>query len=254
MKRFFAFTLAETLIVIGIIGIVSALTLPNLNASTGEKEKVAKVKKLYQNLTDAYGRATVVYGPMKDWPTSNFTTVAGDRISEFLKVTKNCGITNTGNCFASANTKSNGGSRTAFRLDTETKLYKFILADGSSVGITSDNSANFYPPNLISGPTDTTSHLMFIVDIDGPNKGKNTFGYDLHQFMTWDPNDTQSSYYRELKAYPGAGFSNMLTSCFGEGCTAWVIEADNMDYIEAGITNRCKNGKSLGLTTNITCK
>ena len=45
LKKFLAFTLAETLIVMGIIGIVSALTLPNLNSSTGEKEKVAKVKK-----------------------------------------------------------------------------------------------------------------------------------------------------------------------------------------------------------------
>ena len=45
-----AFTLAETLIVMGIIGVVAALTLPNLNSSTGDKEKVVKVKKIYQNL------------------------------------------------------------------------------------------------------------------------------------------------------------------------------------------------------------
>ena len=44
-----AFTLAETLIVMGIIGVVAALTLPNLNSSTGDKEKVAKVKKVYSN-------------------------------------------------------------------------------------------------------------------------------------------------------------------------------------------------------------
>lgn len=45
MKKLFAFTLAETLIVMGIIGVVAALTLPNLNDSTNNKEKVAKVKK-----------------------------------------------------------------------------------------------------------------------------------------------------------------------------------------------------------------
>ena len=55
MKKILAFTLAETLIVMGIIGIVSALTLPNLNSSTGEKEKIAKVKKIYQNVNDALG-------------------------------------------------------------------------------------------------------------------------------------------------------------------------------------------------------
>lgn len=45
IKRFFAFTLAETLIVMGIIGVVAALTIPNLNSSTADKEKVAKLKK-----------------------------------------------------------------------------------------------------------------------------------------------------------------------------------------------------------------
>ncbi len=52
-----AFTLAETLIVMGIIGVVAALTLPNLNSSTGDKEKVVKLKKIYSNLEDAFGRA-----------------------------------------------------------------------------------------------------------------------------------------------------------------------------------------------------
>ena len=36
-----AFTLAETLVVMGIIGVVAALTIPNLNQSTGDREKVA---------------------------------------------------------------------------------------------------------------------------------------------------------------------------------------------------------------------
>ncbi len=62
IRKAFAFTLAETLIVMGIIGVVAALTIPNLNSSTANKEKVAKVKKVYQNLTDAYGRMNAVYG------------------------------------------------------------------------------------------------------------------------------------------------------------------------------------------------
>lgn len=66
IKRFFAFTLAETLIVMGIIGVVAALTIPNLNSSTADKEKVAKLKKVYSNLEDAVGRAEAVYGPMSD--------------------------------------------------------------------------------------------------------------------------------------------------------------------------------------------
>ena len=58
VNKAFAFTLAETLIVMGIIGVVAALTIPNLNSSTADKEKVAKLQKIYSNLNDAVGRAT----------------------------------------------------------------------------------------------------------------------------------------------------------------------------------------------------
>ena len=40
-----AFTLAETLIIIGMIGIIATLTLPTLMSGTNDKEIVAKVKK-----------------------------------------------------------------------------------------------------------------------------------------------------------------------------------------------------------------
>ena len=69
VNKAFAFTLAETLIVMGIIGVVAALTIPNLNSSTADKEKVAKLQKIYSNLNDAVGRATAVYGPMEGWWT-----------------------------------------------------------------------------------------------------------------------------------------------------------------------------------------
>lgn len=96
IRKAFAFTLAETLIVMGIIGVVAALTIPNLNSSTANKEKVAKVKKVYQNLTDAYGRMNAVYGRIDEWTTHN-STIFGDRLSEFMKTSKNCGLKlNTG--------------------------------------------------------------------------------------------------------------------------------------------------------------
>ena len=66
-KKNLAFTLAEVLIVIGIIGVVAALTLPNLNHATGDKEKVTKVKKIYSALTEAVDRAQAIYGPFDTW-------------------------------------------------------------------------------------------------------------------------------------------------------------------------------------------
>ena len=55
----------------GIIGVVAALTIPNLNSSTADKERVAKVKKIYQNLDEAQSRAVATYGPMKTWFVSD---------------------------------------------------------------------------------------------------------------------------------------------------------------------------------------
>ena len=66
-RKALAFTLAEVLVVLGIIGVVSALTLPNLNQNTSEKEKVVKLKKVYSELNDAVGRAVVEYGPVSVW-------------------------------------------------------------------------------------------------------------------------------------------------------------------------------------------
>ena len=102
-RKAFAFTLAETLIVMGIIGVVAALTIPNLNSSTADKEKVAKVMKVYSNLKDAFGRAEAVYGSVDEWFSgdANATaqaTRAGERLSEFLKVSKNCGVTTNEKC------------------------------------------------------------------------------------------------------------------------------------------------------------
>ena len=105
MRKFIAFTLAETLIVMGIIGVVAALTLPNLNSTTGEKEKVAKVKKIYSNLADAFGRAEAVYGPFNEWfindgnNSDNARKRAFERLTEFMKVSKS-NSTNTTATFA----------------------------------------------------------------------------------------------------------------------------------------------------------
>ena len=116
-----AFTLAETLIVIGVIGVVAALTLPNLNQSTGDKEKVVKVKKIYQNLEDALGRATAIYGPLDTWyikdldATSQRTRFA-ERLTEFMKISKS--------------------SKTS-----DANLY--TLADGTTLNIKTKNHVSF---------------------------------------------------------------------------------------------------------------
>ena len=228
MRGFLAFTLAETLIVMGIIGIVSALTLPNLNSSTGEKEKVAKVKKLYQNFDDAVGRATAVYGPMDEWvktdnSVSAQTTRFGERITEFMKVSKTC-TTSTSNsaCFKRKN------FTTQMDLSSAT-LYSFILADGTSVAMQYDSNYASTPKNAV----------WFFVDIDGANKGQGKLGTDVFAFSSNLANGN-------MMDTLGTPYVSDVTTGRGEAATAWVINYDNMDYLKANSSGKC-NGSNVTL-------
>lgn len=242
MKKF-AFTLAETLIVIGIIGVVSALTLPNLNQSTGNKEKVAKLKKIYQNLNDAHGRAEAVYGPIDTWFSKDNNNAAyakrySDRILEFMKVSKNCG-TNYSGCFSSANYRNvdgsdHGGGPATWDTDT-----KFVLADGTAASISlHDPTCSSNKPIL---PATDSCDGTISVDIDGMSKGSNAYGKDFFQFAI-----TKSGII-PCGMQTGTEGADPANNCFkkGTGCAAWVIENENMDYL------KCPSSLSW---TNITCK
>ncbi len=218
-KKTLAFTLAETLIVMGVIGVVAALTLPNLNQSTGNKEKVAKVKKIYQNLNDAYGRAVVVYGPFREW-CNNLNAAQCDkrtmeRVTEFMKVSKDCG--NGSGCMPSSIKTLNGNSGGGYD-GGDTNVYTCVLADGTGLAF---------------------DEIGFVeADIDGI-KGSNTWGKDLFTFV-FNPDGVDPEGFNHTD-------SQLKNGCFktGGSCTGWVVQSDNMDYL------KCPNDLSW---TNITCK
>ena len=63
-----AFTLAEVLITIGIIGIVAALTLPNLIEEHQKKETSVKLQKMYSTLNQVIQK----YSADNETPIDNF--------------------------------------------------------------------------------------------------------------------------------------------------------------------------------------
>ena len=213
LKSSKAFTLAETLIVIGVIGIVSALTLPNLNSSTGDKEIVTKVKKIYQNLNDAYGRAVAVYGPYDEWfindgeDYAKRSKRAGERITEFMKLSKTCGMSESQGCIQNASS------------DADRSLYKAITADGTSMYIKGGEG--------------------IFVDIDGPTKGSDTYGKDKFVFDIDAEKGIIPEYYNET-------FANILANVKSGGSRAmaatWIVKFDNADYLKLDSNGKCPNG------------
>ena len=61
-KKKAAFTLAEVLITLGIIGIVAAMTIPTLISNYQEKQTVSKLQKVYATLKNALEMAKVDNG------------------------------------------------------------------------------------------------------------------------------------------------------------------------------------------------
>ena len=242
MKRLFAFTLAETLIVMGIIGIVSALTLPNLNSSTGEKEKIAKVKKIYQNLDDAFGRAQAVYGNFHEWfgsdaDESAYTKRFSDRLTDFLKISKDEGIKNG----SSIKVKFATDELTLDTLGGHSWRH-VILADGTSLLISLNNltgSGNYVSGNSWMG--------WILADIDGFSRGKNELGKDIHCFAI---------YYDSGIVPNGMGMistdNNEVLEIIGFFSALWIVENDNMDYLKINSSGKCPNGKIL-TWTNSSC-
>ena len=254
IRKALAFTLAEVLVVLGIIGVVSALTLPNLGQNTGNKETVAKLQKVQSELNDALGRAQAEYGPVKTWfRGGNYEDAAlrnrfNGRIEEFLRVSKICEANKSG-CFTNKSPKNFRGAETATVWNINTADSKrYILADGTSVffHVWSKTCSGF------NAPDGSKSGCGLIeVDLDGPNKGPHQAGKDIFLF---DISDTYG-------IYPFGSFQvaydldAIYKRCFntGNGCAAWVINNGNLDYLKADANGKCPNGKVLSQTVT-TCK
>ncbi len=228
LTKTLAFTLAETLVVMGIIGVVAALTIPNLNQSTGDREKVAKVKKVYANLEDAFGRATAVYGPIEEWFQNDGDNKArikrfAERMTEFMKVSKNCEFGE--GCFSNQDLLySDGTVNIGNYLDDliSESSYMVTLADGTSLAfqkVYNDGAG------------------IIRIDIDGPNKGKNQQGNDIFEVVIEDG----QMYPTWLTAMDGPEIYNV-----NGNFTYWVLQKDNLDYL--------KCPKELDWDTKTSCK
>lgn len=78
-----AFTLSEVLLVISIIGIVSALTIPALVTSSKDEQVVIKLKQVKNELDLAVQKSFLKYGEADEWIDNDDEEVA-DMIMDFI--------------------------------------------------------------------------------------------------------------------------------------------------------------------------
>lgn len=72
-NKYFAFTIAEILIVLGIIGIVAEMTIPSIYSSYQKQLVSVKLQKFYSMMSQAITRSEVDNGPMSSWDSSTST-------------------------------------------------------------------------------------------------------------------------------------------------------------------------------------
>ena len=228
-----AFTLAEVLVVIGIIGVVSALTIPNLQQGTNSQEVITKVTKARATIGEAYGRAIATYGDPCLWAQGQTTATAQaavwySRILENLKLDKDCGLvanTNTTCWYDASNLDGN--------------YYKVKLADGTSMAL----SANTGSIATGYGCGNTYAFTAY-VDIDGPNKGSGNNCDDIYE-LGFNASDY---------VYGGSKTGNL--SNIAISCAYWILDKGNADFLKANVSSnsfQCKNGKYLDWSNNTTC-
>ena len=85
-RKYIAFTLAEVLITLGIIGVVAAMTLPVVIGNYQKKVTAAKVKKFYSMFNQAIKLSEIENGEFKYWSYENSDELYDKYLAKFIKV------------------------------------------------------------------------------------------------------------------------------------------------------------------------
>lgn len=222
------FTLAEVLITLGIIGVVAALTIPNLIANYQEKVYISKARKAYYTLEQAFKYAIADYGQVNDWPVNHDYYGSAGRDEEMTQiilpyingVIKTCtgdAQWNSKYCFSTKYTTPKGDNA-PYWLNKKTL---FMLKDGSSYSINTTVDGRW----CVNSTTDYANHCGIItVDTTGPS-GPNVAGKDYINFII-----TKNGVLPIGKGRLTHSFEKGCLELF-YNCTAWIIYNDNMDYL-----------------------
>ena len=226
------FTLAEVLITLSILGVVAAISIPNIIQNYQKQATVSRLKMAYSMLDRLTQQSYIENGfpPISEGFTEQ---IFQNYFGKYLNISKYCGQSGKG-CFKQKtymqnyndtdNVKDKDGNdaKTDMWSDLDgkssnqggygpTTYYKVILKNGMSFGV-AKNNAKIYGYALV-------------VDIDGPNRGDSKLGQDVFQFVY--SSDTLNSYIRanddneqvrsvtgcqQTGIFPG-GYSVRGTSC-----------------------------------------
>lgn len=221
-----AFTLAEVLIVLAIIGVVAALTIPTLIQNYKKHVVVTKLQKAYSTLQNAFELAKVEHGDYETWKWNQFDTQQESvqyfyekYIFPHLKVSKKCFPAVSGDCFATDLKYLDGNQESILE-----KHGAFVMSDGTAVMSWAGNIQTDYP------------HIQIYLDINGKNK-PNVFGKDIFSLIFSPKTSENAYYYNEDDDTVRFGYRFPRNLVFwGEGFDVQQIESQKID-VSLGASN-----------------
>lgn len=176
-----AFTLAEVLITLGIIGVVAAMTIPILINQTQEQAWKSAYKKTFSAIAQAFEQVKQDEGgDLSKYFTSGQHYAGGtadvvNMMGKYLKYTKSCGIPNSTDYYSFC-----GVIPATSIADSGANAYKTL---GDSYVLSPNFIQGQYILNdgvhLFFRTWNTNGLFLIFVDTNGWNKGPNTLGKDL---------------------------------------------------------------------------
>ena len=226
-SRRVAFTLAEVLITLGIIGVVAAMTIPILVAEITEYTNSHKQVNIAQKITQAM-ELMKVHGELGRF---NSTDDFADTLQKYLKTAKRCDSSHIADCWPTKTVRNSAdkvfdvstattGDKLGFKLRGNDNNVGLVLADGTPIIMSYDTSSKGYEQmditkgTSISLPigggksktfdgytTTVTSGLAFVMDVNGKSV----------------PNsETIDGKYNDIRSFNGAHFgTDAGSSCLG---------------------------------------
>ena len=236
-----AFTLAEVLITLGIIGVVAAITLPSLIQRNIEKQRVAQLKKAYSELSQAYNLAIAENGSPTEWGMGGMNEekshyIMANNMRKFLKLSVDCvdmPDTEAKRVCGQFNKIGKLASQNAIQSNTiKINGRAVILSDGTTVTLrvfSGQCTFQFGAMKNVCG--------IIHVDVNGssyPNQlGEDQFGFYFTKDKLVPAGIKGSSLTFERACnrlinspYPSYGGSSNMYAC-----TAWVLYNENQDYL-----------------------
>ena len=221
-----AFTLAEVLVTLGIIGIVAALTIPSLIQKHQEKVTVTRLKQTYSIFSQAVELAQIDYGDINFWSDEasqdeqELVDLFYKRITSHIDTVKNCEVSDVYSFCKDLSVKYEtlDGQRTSV---TAMTAHSGILKNGVIFSIYIRRSGDKW----------WGSYAMITVDING-EAGPNVISKDVFAFLIADYTSNWDKYEKPM-VYPNGYYYNLdeCLTLFNTKCTAWVLKYENMDYL-----------------------